>query len=149
MHVVRGFVELIVFLVASTPRLTIWIRCCSRSAHWSNFQLTRVELSTLNSTTEIVISSKEKLITPRFHNLVLELEGVWKSRDKERGKRGAGGTTFGGQGDKRSTTQDNQWTSRRCASSRQVQSKCQTDEDRTDKSRAMKTDRKKSAGRSR
>ena len=81
--------------------------------------------------------------------MVSELEGVWKSRDKDRGKRRAGEITFGGQGDKTSTTQDNQWTSRRRASSKQVQSEYQAYKDRTDNSGAMKAGRKKSAGRSR
>ena len=31
-------------------------------------------------------AAKEKRVRPRFHNLVSEPEGTWKSRDKERGR---------------------------------------------------------------
>ena len=99
-------------------------------------------------TTEIVISSKEKVITPCFHNLVSELEGVWKSRDKEKGEEKSRKSNLWWTSDKISTTQDNHWTSRRRANSKQAQSKSQTDEDRASKSSAMKTVEKKSVGRS-
>ena len=133
------------FLVASTPRPRSEPVAAVVAAHWSNIQLTRVELSTPDATTKI----GEKRRNTALPQLGFGAEGVWKSRDKERRKRRAGRKTSGGQSDRRSTTQDNQWTSRRRASSRQVQSKRQTDEDRTDKSSAMETSKKKSTGRSR
>ena len=116
--------------------------------HKSNIQLTRVELSTLDVTTKFVKSSKKESSNPRFHNLVSELEGAWKSRDKEKGGREEPEEHLV---DKRQiyTTQDNQWTSKRRASSKKVQSKSQTDEDWTDKSHAMKIFNRKSAVKSR
>ena len=68
--------------------------------HKSNIQLTRVELSTLDVTTKFVKSSKEESSNPRFHNLVSELEGAWKSRDKEKGGREEPEGQSGGQATK-------------------------------------------------
>ena len=86
--------------------------------------------------------------TPRFHNLVSELKACGRVRTRKGGREEPGENVWW-TSDKRYTTQDDHWTSRRRANSKQAQSKRQIDEDRTNKSRAMKTEQKKFAGRSR
>ena len=72
----------------------------------------------------------------------MEESGQGTGEEKSRRK------TSGGQATE-DLLQDNQWTRKRRASSKQVQSEYQTYEDQRDKSGAMKTDKKKSTGRSR
>ena len=57
-------------------------RRCSQ-VHWSNIQLTRIELSTPDATTEIVTSGKRK---PRFHKLVSELVACGRDETRKRGR---------------------------------------------------------------
>ena len=77
------------FLVASTPRPRSEPVVAVAAAHWSNIQLTRVELSTLDATTRIEESCRRR--NTALPQLGFGAKGVWKSRDKERGKRRAGG----------------------------------------------------------
>ena len=85
----------------SPPRLSIGTgrRCCI--AHWSNIQLTRVELSTPDAAIEI---TSEKVTTSTLPHLGFGARGVWKRRDRKIVGREEPRKTSGGQATTRSTT---------------------------------------------
>ena len=85
---------------------------------------------------------------PRFHNLVSELKACGRVRTRKGGREEPEEDIWW-TSDKRSTTQDSKWTSKSRASSKQTQSEYQTYEDQRDKSGAMETERKTSAGKRR
>ena len=116
-----------VFLSVSPPRLSIGTGRRCREGHWSNIQLTRVELSTPDAAIEI---ASEKVTASTLPQTGFRASGVWKRRDKENsGKRRAEEDIWWTLR-QRSTIEDNQWTDKGRASSKQTQPEHQTDEDR-------------------
>ena len=131
-----------------TPRLTIGTTSSTSAAHSSNLQLIRVELPTRDSTKKIDKSCNEKTGKPRFHNLVSELKvrgRVGTKIGEEKSQR----TNVVDRATRTSTIQDDHWTSRQSANSREKQSKHQNCQGGQDKSSAMKTVQRKFIGRSR
>ena len=78
------------FVCVSSPRLSIGTGRRCREGHWSNIQLTRVELSTPDAAIEI---ASEKVNAATLPHLGFGAGGVWKRRDEERRKRRAGRKT--------------------------------------------------------
>ena len=73
----------------------------ARQVHWSNFQLTRVELSTPDAKTKIVTRCERK---PRFHKLVSELVACGRDETRKGGREEPRRLHW--TSDKRTTTQD-------------------------------------------
>ena len=132
-----------------TPRLTIGTTSPLSAAHSSNLQLTRVELSTREATREIDKSRNEKLVNRASTPLIT---GGGSESGREKGGREEPETKHLVDICKRATkyyNQDNHWTSRQRAKAKEVQSKSQRDQDRTEKSSAMEKGGRKSSGRRR
>ena len=77
---------LLVFFGVSTPRPNVSgpVEACAVK-HWSNIQLTRVELSTLATSTTRLTSDKS-IEKPRFHILVSELEACGRVETRKGGR---------------------------------------------------------------
>ena len=86
-----------VFVCASPPRLSVGTGRCRRSAYWSNIQLTRGELPTLDAAIKI---TSEKGNANTLPHLGFGARGVRKRRGKEVKGRDEPKKTSGGHCDK-------------------------------------------------